>query len=66
MEQSEIQKLREKEFNFLKDELEKIDSQIKAHNYDKWADLQGKLWELREKIKTNLDKFIKEYPALFK
>ena len=66
MEQSEIQKMKEEEFNFLKDELEKIDTQIKALKYDKWPDKQGKLWELREKIKANLDKFIKEHPALFK
>jgi len=66
MEQSEIQKMEEEEFNFLKDELEKIDAQIKALKYDKWLDKQGKLWELREKVKANLDKFIKEHPALFK
>lgn len=66
MEQSEIQKMKEEEFKFLKDELEKIDTQIKTLKYDKWADKQGKLWELREKVKANLDKFIKEHPALFK
>jgi len=66
MEKSEIRKMREEEFKFLKDELEKIDTQIKALKYDKWSDTQGKLWELREKIKTSLDKFIYENPALFK
>ncbi len=66
MEQSEIQKMKEKEFNFLKGELEKIDTKIKALGYEKHTTTQGKLWELREKIKANLDKFIKEHPALFK
>jgi hypothetical protein len=66
MEQSEIQKMKEGEFNFLKDELEKINIKIKALGYEKHTTTQGKLWELREIIKANLDKFIKENPALFK
>jgi len=39
---------------------------VKALKYDKWPDKQEKLWELREKIKANLDKFIKKHLALFK
>jgi len=61
-----ITKMRENEFNFLKNELERIEKLIKALGYEKWTDQLNKLWELRGKIKENLDKFIKEYPALFK
>jgi len=66
MEQNEIQKIKEEEFKFLKSELEKIDTKIKALGYEKHIITQNKLWELREKIKANLDKFINEHPALFK
>ena len=65
MEKIDIRKMREEEFKFLKSELEKIDTKIKAFSYDKYPNKQEKLWELREKVKANLDKFIKEYPALF-
>jgi len=65
MEKNEITKMRKEEYAFLKSELEKIDTQIKALSYDKYPNKQEKLWELREKVKANLNKFIKEYPALF-
>ena len=66
MEKNDLRKMREEEFIFLKSELERIEKLIKALGYEKWTDQLNKLWELRGKIKENLDKFIKEYPALFK
>jgi hypothetical protein len=67
MEKSEITKMREEEFNFLKEELKKMDAQIKEFGYKSGTiQTQEKLWELREKVNNKINEFIRIYPALFK
>ena len=67
MEKSEIIKMREEEFNFLKGELKRMDAQIKEFGYKSGTiKTQEKLWELREKVNNNINEFIRIYPALFK
>jgi len=62
MEENIKEKMKEEEINFLKEELKKIDTKIKAANYasDKieMIEAQTKLWELREKIVKELNKFV--------
>ena len=67
MEKSEIIKMREEEFNFLKEELKRMDAQIKEFGYKSGTiQTQEKLWELRGKVNNKINEFIRIYPALFK
>jgi len=58
MEENISKKMHEEELNFLKEELKKIDNQIKVIIYGGNKDIveaHTKLWELREKIKELYD-----------
>lgn len=66
MEEIKDEEMYEKELNFLKGELKKIDDEIKTTAYGgnkDYVEAQTKLWELREKIKGKIDEFIKSHQA---
>ena len=65
MEKTEDKKMHEEELNFLKEELKKIDSEIKMNKCTSTVDIekQLKLWELREKIMKEVNKFVDIYFA---
>ena len=57
-------KMHEEELNFLKEELKRIDIEIKRIQYGgsvQIVEAQIKLWELREKIMKELSKFVDIY-----
>jgi hypothetical protein len=57
-------KIHEEELNFLKEELKRIDIEIKRIQYGgsvQIVEAQIKLWELREKIMKELSKFVDIY-----
>jgi hypothetical protein len=66
MKKEEITEIRQKEWELLKGEYEKISTLIKALKYEK-ANIEHleKLWEIEGKIIEKLEKFNKDYPALF-
>ena len=66
MEKNEITEIRQKEWELLKGEYEKISTLIKALKYEK-ANIEHleKLWEIEGKIIEKLEKFNKDHPALF-
>lgn len=57
--------MHEKELNFLKEELKKIDVEIKMNKCTYRDDIrkQLQLWELREKIMDEINKFVDIYFA---
>ena len=57
--------MHEKELNFLKEELKKIDVEIKTNKCTYRDDIrkQLQLWELREKIMDEINKFVDIYFA---
>ena len=57
--------MHEKELNFLKEELKKIDVEIKMNKCTYRDDIrkQLQLWELREKIMEEINKFVDIYFA---
>lgn len=65
MEKTEDKKMHEEELNFLKEELKKIDSEVKMNKCTSIVDIekQLKLWELREKIMKEVNKFVDIYFA---
>jgi hypothetical protein len=66
MKKEEITEIRQKEWELLKGEYEKISTLIKALKYEK-ANIEHleKLWEIEGKIIEKLEKFNKDHPALF-
>jgi len=61
--------MHEEELNFLKDELKRIDVGIKKIQYGGTAEsveAQIKLWELREIIMKEINKFVDIYFASYK
>ncbi|GAH51543.1 unnamed protein product [marine sediment metagenome] len=67
MEKNEITEIRQKEWELLKGEYEKITTLIKALKYEKGNIEQlEKLWVIEDKIFEKIEKFVKYYPALFK
>jgi len=66
MEESINKKMHEEEFNFLKEELKRIDVEIKRIQYGgslQIVEAQIKLWELREKVMKEISKFVDIYFA---
>lgn len=67
MEKNEITEIRQKEWELLKSEYEKVSTLIKALKYEKInMDHLEKLWGIKDSIIEKIEKFIKEKPALFK
>jgi glutathionyl-hydroquinone reductase len=63
------QKMHEEELNFLKEELKRIDVEIKRMQYGgsvQLVEAQIKLWELREKVMKEISKFVDIYFAKYK
>ena len=66
MKKEEITEIRQKEWELLKGEYEKISTLIKALKYEKTnIEHLEKLWEIEGKIIEKLEKFNKDHPALF-
>lgn len=62
----EITEIRQKEWELLKNEYEKVSTLIKALKYEKTnIDHLDKLWSIKDSIIKKIEKFIKESPALF-
>ena len=66
MEKKEITEIRQKEWELLKNEYEKVSTLIKALKYEKAnIDHLDKLWSIKDSIIEKIEKFIKQSPALF-
>jgi len=66
MEKNEITEIRQKEWELLKGEYEKIITLIKALKYEKGNMEQlEKLWKIEDNIIEKIEKFHKDHPALF-
>jgi len=64
MEEETRKKMHEEELNFLKEELKKVDARIKEIQYGGSkgvVEAQIELWELREKIMKETNKFVDIY-----
>ena len=64
MEEEIRKKMHEEELNFLKEELQKVDARIKGIQYGGSkgvVEAQIELWELREKIMKETNKFVDIY-----
>lgn len=67
MEKNEITEIRQKEWELLKGEYEKISTLIKALKYEKGnIEHLEKLWAIEDKIIEKIEKFIYNNPALFR
>jgi len=66
MEEEIRKKMHEEELNFLKEELQKVDARIKGIQYGGSkgvVEAQIELWELREKIMKETNKFVDIYSS---